>query len=206
LRPLNKQQAKVRGIFHVTSILRIALASLFVVLAANAWGQAITRGSGNFTNIPPCPGRSSGATINTNRFADGAPLPSCGGREQSGNTIKTYELVWTGHVWAEYAPSVKVTTLAPANPTQPAKPERTVPLQLLQPGEQFRVQATNLGFAPNTAPVVGRTILYQGKQYRVVQLVGPSGGTIVSTNGGTIISSSSPYEVVLQLISNDGAT
>jgi hypothetical protein len=179
----------------------IGVLSAFAVPAqAQQITQPISKQSVNFNNIPPCPGRSSGATIGFNTFTDHTPLPSCGGRETSGpnnSVVKTYQLVWTGHVWAEYLPSVKVTNVPP--PTPPADMIRP-----MQPS-QFRYSSTQLGLHSGQSPSVGSTITYQGKQYRITEIIDPN-GKIVSTNGGSIISSSSPYNVVMELITNDGGT
>lgn len=95
---------------------------------------AVNRAGFNFNNVPPCPGASA-YTTSTDRFTDGTPLPSCGGREQVGNQITTYKLVWMGNVWAKFLPSVQVATLAPPAP-QPIAPGQPpiAPVQPPQPG------------------------------------------------------------------------
>lgn len=191
--------------FAMKPIACIAVVGALGLPGSGAHAQSISRSSGNFSNIPPCPGKSNGAPTTANRFPDGVLMPSCGGREQHGDTIVTYELVWTGRVWAEYTSSVRVTTLTPAGPAQPPAIQPLKPNQFGTPAP-FRIQASQLGYQPNTAPAVGSAVTYGGKMYRVVQLVGPSGGTIISHNGSTVISSSSPYDVVLSLITNDGGT
>lgn len=73
----------------------IAIGIASCLVAGPAGAQQISRHGFNF-NPPPCPGSATAAT-NVDKFADGGPLPSCGGRETHGAQITTYKLVWTGH-------------------------------------------------------------------------------------------------------------
>ncbi|HTR84534.1 MAG TPA: hypothetical protein VMI56_08655 [Reyranella sp.] len=172
------------------TIATIASVGLLAALAPAVQAQSISKQGFNF-NPPPCPGRSTGTTIQTNKFSDGSPLPSCGGREQTGNVIKTYELVWTGHVWAEYTPSVKTTTLAP--PPAPAAP---VAAPAHAPSTTPTLSSSLVSTLPegsfNGTPVV----LYQGNWVSLVasgggnfatHLVASGGGNLVASGGGNLV-------------------
>lgn len=61
--------------------LAIAVGSGLVLLWAGVpAAQQIGRPGFNFDNIPPCPGHAV-SSVMVDKFTDGAPLPSCGGRE-----------------------------------------------------------------------------------------------------------------------------
>lgn len=90
-------------------------------------------------NVPACP-VTADANSGTDKFSDGTPLPSCGGRLVQGNTITTFKLIWTGRIWAIYSPSMQTVTIAAPphalgpQPQQPGLP--AVPGAPANPGAQ----------------------------------------------------------------------
>lgn len=168
-----------------------AAAVSLALLAAPASAQSISKQGFNFNNVPGCPGKApvtNGTvnTIGTDKFSDGSPLPSCGGRETNGTIITTYKLVWTGRVWAKYPPSVQQTNTAPPTPTV-AAPPKTVP-----------------GIAPSgptVSPAIVATLpagILNGQQVYLFQknwvgLVASGGGNwntrLVASGGGNLVAS-----------------
>lgn len=148
------------------------------------------------SNVPACPTNATPEdsahmaalpTVQIDTFSDGTRLPSCGGRQ---GHIE-FKMVWLGTGWAKYGPSIHV--MAPP------------PYGDLKLAPDFRLDSTQLGFARGHAPQVGRQVTYQGQQYQVVQLVGPSGGTLISQHGSTIVSSGGGnIGVVLRLLTDNG--
>jgi hypothetical protein len=163
----------------------VVVVGVLSVLAAAAHAQSISKQGFNF-NVPPCPGKSTGVTTTVNTFSDHTPLPSCGGREQNGNTIKTYELVWTGHAWAEYMPSVKVTVVQ----SQAAN-------QLVgSSGGTIAITPSIIGTLPEGTLGSTAVYLYQGNWVSLVasgagnftpHLVASGAGNLITNDGGTLV-------------------
>lgn len=170
-------------------VVSVAGVGLVLLVAPTVEAQSISKQGFNF-NPPPCPGRSTGATISTNKFSDGTPLPSCGGREQNGTTIKTYELVWTGHVWAEYPPSAKVVSTVPLAapgagnlPRSPGTPSLTPSIVSTLP--QGIMNGTSVYLYQNNWV----SLVASGGGNYTTTLVASGAGNLVASGGGNLVAS-----------------
>jgi hypothetical protein len=131
------------------------------------------------SNVPACPQLSqygSLATVNVNKYANGAPMPSCGGIQ--GNV--RFTMVWTGSVWAKYGPSIQVVTAAvvapaplpapkpvPPTPSPAPKPAPTPPAPTPQPPAPTDPVVDGTIAASETLPAVAelQSTAAQGLQY-----------------------------------------
>jgi hypothetical protein len=190
----------VGGIVRVLTrcaITGAAVIGIAVAMSGTVQAQQYDKKNFNF-NVASCPQAAQYArlpTVNVDKFRDGSPLPSCGGLQ--GNT--RFKMVWIGSGWAKYGPSVVST--APARP----QPAPSLPHLGVSRNDFVNVDSTQLGFRRGTAPAVGRVINYQGRQYKVTQVIAAGGGNVISHDGGTLVSTNGGnLKVVLQTIAQGG--
>jgi hypothetical protein len=171
-----------------------ALIFLAVLLIATKPNSAMAQSKA----VPPCPGIAH-AVINTDRASNGAPLPSCGGREVNGNIITTYKLVWYNGAWLKFGPSVKTVNIAPPPPNLIVHAGPTVGGPILN---QSQISNLPQGRCLSGACQNQTVYFYQGNWYSLIasgggnysarliasgggNMIASGGGNIVSTNGGT---------------------
>lgn len=189
----------VGGVVRVLTGRAVAVAVIGIAVSVSGAAQAQQYDKKNFNfNVAPCPQAAQYSrlpTVNVDKFKDGSPLPSCGG--QQGNT--RFKMVWTGSGWAKYGPSVVST--APARP----QPAPSVPNLAISRSDLVTVDSTQLGFSRGSAPAVGRVVNYQGRQYKVTQVIAAGGGNTIAQGGGNLVSTNGGnLKVVLQTIAQGG--
>lgn len=168
--------------------------SSFALCAVPASAQSYNKRDPHFNNVPGCPANSN-ITVNTDKFSDGTPLPSCGGRVVSGTRVTTWKMVWTGTAWATVGGTTKVVDTPPPPPPSVFSPpsRRDVGLRI-----------DTINSLPHGHLGAQDVYLYQGNWVTLVaagggnyttkiiaagggNLVAAGGGNIVSTNGGNIL-------------------
>lgn len=101
----------MRTAFSIAVALSLAIAS-----AASAQVIANRPNKQGFNyNLAPCPqppATNSLPYVGFDTFADGTPLPSCGGRDQAG----LFKMVWLGNGWARLNPTPSPGTVPPCPP------------------------------------------------------------------------------------------
>ncbi len=107
-------------------------------------------------------------------------------------------MVWTGSGWAKYGPSM--VTTAPARPAAPSIPNLGI-----SRSDIVTVYSTRLGFSRGRGPAVGRVVNYQGRQYKVTQVIAAGGGNTIAQGGGNLVSTNGGnLKIVLQTIAQGG--
>lgn len=164
-----------------------AAVAAWALLAGSADAQSISKQNFNY-NLPSCPQPAQYGglrTINTDRFTDGSPLPSCGGT-LNGHPFK---MVWTGHDWEKYGPSVA------AIPSAPAQGTVIRPVQPVQPHTARLTDFHNVGSLvslPQGVKAGDSTTYYKvnGTWYHVAQqVIASGGGNVIASGGGNVIAS-----------------
>ena len=168
----------------------LLLPGALLVITISSSALAISKRGFN-SNVPGCPVGDVTATINTDKFDDGTPLPSCGGRKVNGTMITTYKLVWSGQNWAKYPPSIKTVNTA-VLPNLGVSRGDFVPQSTLsdlpqgalngRPVYLFQRNWVSLASAPQGGGYTATLVASGGGN-----LVASGGGNIVNTNSGNIL-------------------